>query len=141
MRPTERSSQRLPRTIDVPLRRTGLFSACTRRELCATGRRFDGVEVDAGVCIQELQPLHWVYVVVEGILAVSSGSRAFVAGSESAVGARSALAPNPPSASITALTDSTILVTTSLEFIGLIGSYRGVALGVTRHLARQHAVL
>lgn len=136
-----RAARQLPRTIDLPLRPTGLLAACSRRELAQIGRRCDVVEVDAGLSVQPVQPLHWVYVVMDGLLAVSSPDVAFVVGDDGAVGARSALASRMPTASIAALADSTLLVTSVPEFVGLVGALRGLALGTVRHLAREAELL
>lgn len=67
----ERAARHLPRTIDRPIHPTGLLAACSRQELAQIGRRCDVVEVDAGASVQPVQPLHWVYVVLDGLLAVT----------------------------------------------------------------------
>jgi len=136
MSAVERSARHLPRTIDVPIAASGLLAACSTRELAQIARRSDVVEVEGGTCVQAIQPLHWVYVVMDGLLAATTCESAFVVGSDGAIGVRASMACHMPVVSIVAVSDSVLLIVSIPEFVGLVGTLRGLAVGTARHLAR-----
>jgi hypothetical protein len=88
----ERGTRHRIRTIDVPIGSSDLFAGCCRRELAQITRRCDVVEVEGGVPVQDHQPLHWIYVVMDGLLAASNSESSFIVGSDGAIGVRSAMA-------------------------------------------------
>ena len=137
----ERSARHRIRTIDVPIGSSGLLAACSRRELAQIARRCDVVEVEGGVPVQALQPLHWIYLVMDGLLAASNSESSFIVGSDGAIGVRSAMACRMPLVSIVAMNDSTLLTMPIPDFVGLVGTLRGLTLGTARHLARGPALL
>jgi hypothetical protein len=125
---------RSPRVVNLPIRRAGLFALCSGRELARVNQKGDVVEMPADAVLQPQMPLHWVYVVFDGMLAVDTGQTALLIQDGGAIGVRSALTGGSVAVSITALLDTTLYVTTNREFAALAHGLRGVALGAARHL-------
>ena len=125
---------RSPRVVNVPIRRTGPFAACSARELARVNQCGDVVDIPADTVVQPQTLLHWVYVVFDGMLAVDTGTTALLIQEGGAVGVRSALLGCSCAASVTALVDTTFYVTTNREFAALARGLRGLAAGVAGHL-------
>jgi len=123
----------IPRRID----RTGVFGACSTQELYRIQGRGDVVAVEGGKLVQEAARLQWVYIAFDGTLAIVGGEHACVVDSGGVIGARTALVGDPPTVSVTALTDATFFVTTTREFLGLLHRSPGLGFGIARHLAAE----
>jgi hypothetical protein len=123
------------RMIARPLDRAGVFSLCTQSELQRIHQRGETMAIESGVVIQPMMRLNWVYVVAEGTVAVDTGDHAFVFGSGTAVGARSALTGHVPLATVVALARVCIFVIDGRELVGAMRTTPSIAYGIARQLA------
>lgn len=123
------------RMIARPLDPSGVFAVCTPHELRCVHRRGEMMAIRAGVVVQVMSRLRWVYVVAEGILTVVTQDQAFVFGPGTAVGARSALTGDMPVAAVTALTDACVFVIDRREMVCALRRVPNLTFGIARQLA------
>jgi CRP-like cAMP-binding protein len=95
------------------------------------------VAVEAGAMVQPAGTrLQWIYLVLDGEVAVGFDRDDRLIGAGGVIGARSALAGDRAPAEIVALTRTTLFVLGLREFLGLLSSLPGLGFGVARDLVR-----
>jgi hypothetical protein len=114
---------------------SGVLSDCTRDDLRRVLAAADPVVADGGLTVQAPSRSRWVYLLVDGALAVTCDSTAYVVSAGDAVGVRAALAGRCPLVGIQTLEPSRFLVFPAGTFVAMLRTRASLAFGVARCLA------
>lgn len=120
------------------LRRVGLFAATPDRVLAGVARVVDEVEVPAGgVLITQGAVEDWLFVVVDGVLEVSTPGGPIRLGPGAVVGEFAVLDPQPRSATVVAVANSLVFRLSKPAFDQALEQRPEIARGVIVELVRR----
>jgi len=118
------------------LRAINLFEACTRPALRRIRRASDVTQVAEGTIIHPGDRLRWVYGLLAGTISIQHDQHAGIANAGEAVGLHAALTGQQPHVTLTALTDSTVIITPQRAFLALSETIPRLGLTIARQIAQ-----
>jgi len=136
LRSHTRLSPRLRADSVEALRAINLFEACTRPALRRIRRASDVAHVAEGTIIHPGDRLRWVYGLLAGTISIKHDQHAGIANAGEAVGLHAALTGQQPHVTLTALTDSTVIITPQREFLALSETIPRLGLTIARQIAQ-----